>query len=368
MDVRPRPSTLTLVRSIFAISATLLLLSHYYVREMLLQIQQTTNQIDEGAYYEKRFLPMESTRHHKLSDIPHSMKCPNISTDVAPIPSSSPGEKIQIFYNLFIDNEQSFERVEAMVREQLAYVSPRFHNQNIIINSMGYIKPDNTISGHKITRHWSSGGEELTLHSIWEYCTANPNHDSKVAYLHSKGSFHPKPENDQLRVFLTEGALSKECAKLPDQCDVCSSRMSPLPHPHTGGNMWMARCDYISKLVDPSSPIETWEGGNKTKTRHFRNHDNGCKGWGRFFNEHWIHSHPTVKPCDLYPFKEYVWNYENVPGENFAKELAMVPRFNYNDYIIDGVCSEETLDPEIALKDRIEVYDAIYQKRPHDSW
>ena len=48
------------------------------------------------------------------------------------------------------------------------------------------------------------------------------------------------------------GALSKECAMMPeDTCNVCSSRFSPVPHPHTSGNMWLARCDYIKKLIDP---------------------------------------------------------------------------------------------------------------------
>lgn len=87
LKMRHRPSTLTLV-SIYAIIATLAL-SNYFVRDISLQIQQTTNQIDEGAYYEKHFLPMESTRHHEehydnstgtdiysSADIPHSTKFP----------------------------------------------------------------------------------------------------------------------------------------------------------------------------------------------------------------------------------------------------------------------------------------------------
>lgn len=37
---------------------------------------------------------------------------------------------------------------------------------------------------------------------------------------------------------------------------ICSSRMSPLPHPHTSGNMWLAKCDYISQLIDPKALSE----------------------------------------------------------------------------------------------------------------
>ena len=101
---------------------------------------------------------------------------------------------------------------------------------------------------------------DITIkHDILEY-SSHPNdnnHETKIIYLRSKGSYNDTPEYKKLRSFLTKGALSKECAgsdddnDLPDKCNVCSSRMPPLPHPHTPGNMWLARCDYVSKLIDP---------------------------------------------------------------------------------------------------------------------
>ena len=95
-------------------------------------------------------------------------------------------------------------------------------------------------------QHYPEGGEDLTYHVLWNYCRNNPYHNAKVVYLHSKGSFHDSSQNTDLRKFITNSALSKECANLPDQCDVCSYRMSPFPYPHTSGNMWLARCDYVT--------------------------------------------------------------------------------------------------------------------------
>ena len=51
-----------------------------------------------------------------------------------------------------------------------------------------------------------------------------------------------------------------------------------------------------------------------------------------FFFEHWIHSHPVVHPCDLYPGKEYAWGYANVPDTNLTKELSQAPRFQFDVY------------------------------------
>lgn len=45
--------------------------------------------------------------------------------------------------------------------------------------------------------------------------------------------------------------FSRQCLDLPRECSVCSARFSPVPHPHNAGNMWVARCSYIVKLIPP---------------------------------------------------------------------------------------------------------------------
>jgi len=211
--------------------------------------------------------------------------------------------------------------VQLIVDEQLSNLDPGVHIQQI--TSIGYRLPN--IPDATVRERYKNGSDVLTLHALWDYCKKHNNADTKVVYLHSKGSYHDKLGNAKLRRFLTKGALSKECSNLPNNCNVCSSHMSPLPHPHVPGNMWLARCDYVATLLDPNSQAEG-------KLIINFNAGNPCKGWGRFFLEHWIHSHPSVMPCDLYPGKEYTWAYNNIPDVNFPMDLQMAPRFDLNVY------------------------------------
>lgn len=49
-------------------------------------------------------------------------------------------------------------------------------------------------------------------------------------------------------------------------------------------------------------------------------------GVGRFAYEHWVHSHPAVRPCDVldHPFH---YGYENLPPEDYRIRLAPAPRY-----------------------------------------
>ena len=191
--------------------------------------------------------PRHFVEHHSSSFSSH------LSTTTTNSSSSS-SPKIQIFYNLYIKDENDLGRVNNLVQEQLSLIIPELHHNDVYINSIGY--NTTVIANQTITHHYEEGQEDLTLHALYEYCKTTPNpHEQKVVYLHSKGSYHDSPSNTALRQFVSASPLSKECANLPDQCNVCSTRMSPLPHPHSPGNMWLARCDYVMKLVDPSGHL-----------------------------------------------------------------------------------------------------------------
>ena len=49
-------------------------------------------------------------------------------------------------------------------------------------------------------------------------------------------------------------------------------------------------------------------------------------GVGRFAYEHWVHSHPDVRPCDVldHPFH---YGYDNLPPEDYRIRLAPAPRY-----------------------------------------
>ena len=215
----------------------------------------------------------------------------------------------------------------------------------------------------KIREHFNKGDEVLTLHALWEFCKANPYPDQKVAYLHSKGSFHDHPENARLRQFVTRGALSEECTNLPDQCNICSSRMSPHPHPHSTGNMWLARCDYVAKLMDPAVDFEK----HPSYPVNFKG-DWACRGQGRFFAEHWPYSHPTVKPCDLYKYEDFIWGHKYVPDPyTFELDLQIAPK-RFPGGLQRGVYTRIGHCPIANIGDRIWNYEALYRERPDESW
>ena len=241
-----------------------------------------------------------------------------------------------VYSTTYFRSSEDEERVLNIMKEQFAKIDPEIHDVvSASVVSIGH--RTSKIANEAILEHFNKGNEDRTLHALWEYCRTNKNSDAKVVYLHSKGSFHPHSRNDMMRRFLTEGALSHECAKLPDSCNVCSSRMSPLPHPHTPGNMWLARCDYVAKLIDPQALAE-----GKLAKNYYRH--NSCRGFGRYFFEHWAHSHPSVLPCDLYPGKEYTWDYKPIPVSNFTKDLQNAPRFKFDNYVHRGVCGGSLLD------------------------
>ena len=51
-------------------------------------------------------------------------------------------------------------------------------------------------------------------------------------------------------------------------------------------------------------------------------YDNPCKGFGRYFFEHWIHSHPYVQPGDFYSEKIFKFGYLDIPNGNFTKNFT----------------------------------------------
>ncbi|MGK3752685.1 MAG: hypothetical protein ACI8RD_004990 [Bacillariaceae sp.] len=70
---------------------------------------------------------------------------------------------------------------------------------------------------------------------------------------------------------------------------------------HTSGNMWLTRCDYVQRLIDPYLFEKRMDNITSNCTSNGRE---SCDGRIRYSAEHWIHSHPTVKVSflELRPF------------------------------------------------------------------
>jgi hypothetical protein len=273
-------------------------------------------------------------------------------------PESRTSESIPIFYNLYVKDKKDAPRVYNLVSQQLAQRRPE-HNP-IYVHSIGY---NVTIPNTIVIQHHDIASEIVTLHSLWKYCRNHPN--EKVIYLHSKGSFSNTATNEKLRKFLTTGALSLECSNLPSTCNVCSSRFSPLPHPHTSGNMWLARCEYVKGLVDPSEMAERMETV-VTKLGLPQRHLS-CDGRLRFSSEHWIASSPSAKPCDLYVNRSFTWGYDLVPDDLYpnATNLKTAPRYALNVFVKRRTCKGRGIDIQQRLEEYQELYDVSL---PDETW
>ena len=90
-----------------------------------------------------------------------------------------------------------------------------------------------------------------------------------------------------------------------------------------------------------------------------------CFGTKRFANEHWIHSHPSSQPCDLYTNPKFGWGYRNLIGasvgerpEDFKLELG--PRYKKKHWREGCIFTD--------LKHRIKEYQLLYNMTPNDDW
>lgn len=277
---------------------------------------------------------------------------------------------IDIFYNLFVSSKKDLKRVSAIVYEQLSRLKPELHG-TVHMNSIGAatnleaLNLPPHISAVVNWTHHETGEESVTLHALWQFCRkfsedSSPQQNRIVVYLHSKGSFHPTKTNKYRRQYVTEGALSPECATVSsyeNQCNICSSRFSPLPHPHVSGNMWLARCNYIAKLVDP----QKFQAYLLQQMPEYPD-NRACLGTGRFAHEHWVHSHPTVMPCDVDNSSGYTWGH-GTPGINFQSFLRQAPRFplvRFQHRSCKGVGE--------SLRLRLTEHLSVYHEAPPPTW
>ena len=268
---------------------------------------------------------------------------------------------IKVFFNVYANpaDAASRQRAKQYVDEQMALLLPEHH---VLVRTIG---AQLEIENATHVQHEEEGTEMGTLKLLWDYCQKEDlPHGEIVVYLHNKGSFHPSKENDLMRKWLTRAALSKECSSMPSSCNVCSYRMSPIPHPHTSGNMWAAKCEYIKQLIDPTEfgvkMDQLYNNGVRQKKSEGQE---AAIGTGRFAAEHWVHSHPKVQPCDL-STSDYAWDYDGFPAvDTFNLEVA--PRYDWNK-LSKAVVSRH--DPRFGFDHRVAEYKFLYNETPPVSW
>jgi hypothetical protein len=263
-----------------------------------------------------------------------------------------------IFYNIYVPNGENRQRAIGIVEEQLQMKdsstvlddSVPIHYTLIGNNSTDDIQKVCGPNCHQL-RYVKEGDEGLTLQSLFEYCTENP--DVQVTYLHNKGSFHPSERNENFREMLTKSVMSDECQIGMNQKEqnqenpfnICGARFASFPHFHMAGNMWTAQCSYIQELIPPkdfSQKMDTmldyvFFSTDKSVPRPTFQQITGefSVGRQRFAFEHWATSHPWVKPCDVYPGK-YTHGYRDLPDRklsHWSPRIGAAPRWSLSMFL-----------------------------------
>jgi len=225
-------------------------------------------------------------------------------------------DSLTVFYHVFQSDASGGEALSAsIVREQVLEATSSVAFGTVQRLNYVFVGPDNSgipalinCSTCQQLEHRAAGGEVITLQHVFDHCSKNP--AGRVLYMHSKGSFHNTPENMVFRRFITKGAWSDACQTMPQACSACASRFSPLPHHHYPGNVWLARCDYVSRLIPPVQMEAAMERvANASAAAQWSDilGKEDFVGRGRFSSEHWLTSHPSLVPCEVYARTDYQW-------------------------------------------------------------
>jgi hypothetical protein len=257
-----------------------------------------------------------------------------------------------VFYNIFVPEDDK-QTALSIVQEQLAEKKHSIiHSTPIYYTVIGGNATDDIQricidlqQRCHLLRYAREGDESLTLESLYDYCRDHS--EALVTYIHDKGSFHNHTNNAKLRRLGTKAVFSNECQNVHNNvtdeetaCTSCSARFAPFPYAQHTGNMWTASCSYIQKLLPPRRfrirmdslvahlivKSETNPSIPRPTKQDIRlQYDIGTR---RFAFEHWVASHPSIQPCDVYPNARYLYGYDNLPDQDssWAEQLQTAPR------------------------------------------
>ena len=90
-------------------------------------------------------------------------------------------------------------------------------------------------------------------------------------------------------------------------------------------------------------------------------------GTWRFAYEHWVHSHPSLRACDVLDH-EFQEGYGNLPPTNFEISFALAPRYNKGHAFFAAATAFRGRPAAFSLEDRIPEMDrewrALYNATP----
>ena len=231
--------------------------------------------------------------------------------------------------------------------------------------------------------HWENGQEELTLSRLYAYCQQYP--ASSVLYIHTKGSFHTNNgRNHAWRWHLTRAALTCAWKMRTRQCNVCGLQFYPVWTTFFPGNMWTASCTYINQLWAPEEfgpmlkkAVTSARGSDRFTWSLFNASNPSILGLGRYSMEHWVGSHPSLRPCDIIASSPNLeqWYNRSTAHSDFVTEAPQrtwydIGWFRWNVSIVQEVLDSENKFKEyFLLPGLLYKWKLLYGQIPaDDSW
>jgi hypothetical protein len=205
--------------------------------------------------------------------------------------------------------------------------------------------------------------------------------------MHSKGSFHHADgDNERWRRMMTLAVTSEMCLNPPDNsCNVCGLIFYNLWTLFFPGNFWTADCSYINKLVRPDVFEEQMTDiterallnrlQRKFATNLFTDRSDHF-GIERYSMEHWVGSHPHIKPCDVSDksLDLAAWTQGERTAEDFTwgmaprRKTAPIDNNPKAQTIVYGRRANRMREYSL-LPGNIFKWFALYNETPpHDSW
>lgn len=178
--------------------------------------------------------------------------------------------------------------------------------------------------------------EGETLRQLHQFCQQYPSY--RVSYLHNQGPVQLRTQggNAKLIRHMTLAVTSEQCLQPESHaCNVCGLIFYTMWSFFFPGNMFVASCEYVNKLIPPDDfQVQMKDFVGKLLLQRLRSSITtnvfpdrmDYFGLDQYSTDHWIGSHPSLDPCDLsnsWHGVEY-WREEDRPTSAF--NWSMAPR------------------------------------------